>query len=192
MLRYQSHLIGDMKTLPRGKIVDDKNPEFFNSVHGGETEEGLFEEQQAERKKAEEEWLAKVCVDSLDFLVGGFVQKDKPDQLSRREDILKGKAQKTSLKIVRNAKLPSGKRVPLRAAPYSIFSKEEFEDPKDFTEDLRPNDATTYLATNEQGEGEDFFRYIHHHTGKPKSQTFVAKTKIKPLTDSERYSDARW
>ena len=179
-------LIGDSGTLPRGKIIEVKNNDFFSSVFGGGTEEGLFEEQQAEAKRAEEEWNAKVCVDSLDFLVGGFVQKDRPDQLDRVSDILHGPALKKSLLIVRNARLPSGKRVPLRPAPYSMFSQEEFSDPKDFTEDLRPNDATTYLVTNKDtGVGEDFFRYIHHHTGKPKSQTFVAKTSIKPLSDKE-------
>ena len=188
-----THLIGDAQTLPRGKIIEVKNPGFFNSVHGGETEEGLFEEQQAEKKRAEDEWMAKVCVDSLDFLVGGFVQKDKPDQLDRVSDILDGPALKKSLLIVRNAKLPSGKKIPLRPPPYSIFSKEPYGDPKDFTADLRPNDATTFLATDAKGDGKDFFRYVHHHTGKPKSQTFVAKTKIKPLTEAELNSgDPRW
>ena len=181
-----------MTTLPRGRIVDEKNPGFFNSVHL--CGEGLYEETMAQKKKEEDEWNAKVCVDSLDFLVGGFVQKDKPDQLDRTCDILHGPALKTSIKIIRNCRLPSGKKVPLRPPPYSIFNNEEFKDPRDFTADLRPNDATTFLATDPlTGKGKDFFRNIHEKTGKPISQTFIAKTKIKPLTDEERFSgDPRW
>ena len=188
---YASSNIGSSTQLPRGKKTETRNPGFFNSVHlNGE------EQADAERRikeKEEQEWKDKIVVDSLDFLVGGFVQKEKPDQLDRASDILDGKALKTSLKIVRNARLPSGKRVPLRPAPYSAFSSEPYDDPKDFTADLRPNDATTYLTKDETGKGADFFRYIHHHTGKPKSQTFVAKRKVEPMTDAERFSgDPRW
>ncbi|GMH93870.1 hypothetical protein TL16_g12744 [Triparma laevis f. inornata] len=189
---YESRNIGSSVTLPRGKEINDMNPAFFNSVHlNGEAQAA---EEEALRKKAEDEWRSKIVVDSLDFLVGGFVQKDVPDQLDRVSDILDGKALKKSLLIVRNARLPSGKKVPLRPPPYSIFSGEMYEDPKDFTEDLRPNDPTTYLTKNETtGVGEDFYRYIHHHTGKPKSQTFVAKVPIQPMTDAERFSgDPRW
>ena len=109
-----------------------------------------------------------------------------------------GKALKTSLKIVRNARLPSGKKVPLRPPPYSTFNREKYEDPKDFTEDLRSNDPTTYLTKNsETGTGEDFYRYIHHsthnHAGKPNSQTLVAKREMKLSTEAERFSgDPRW
>ena len=189
---YESKNIGSSTILPRGHLIDVKNPGFFNSVHLNGEEQAAEEE--ALRKKAEDEWRSKIVVDSLDFLVGGFVQRDVPDQLDRVSDILSGPALKTSLKIVRNARLPSGKKVPLRPAPYSIFSSGKFEDPKDFTEDLRPNDPTTYLTKSKvTGVGEDFYRYIHHHTGKPKSQTFVAKKDIKPLLDSERFSgDPRW
>ena len=188
---YESQNIGSSTTLPRGHAIDVKNPSFFNSVHLNGEEQAA--EDEALKKKAEEEWRSKIVVDSLDFLVGGFVQKDVPDQLDRVSDILAGPAMKTSLKIVRNARLPSGKKVPLRPPPYSIFSSGKFEDPKDFTEDLRPNNPTTYLSKTATGEGNDFYRYIHHHTGKPKSQTFVAKKEIKPLTEGECFSgDPRW
>ena len=176
---FASENIGSSTKLPRGKIINETNPEFFNSVHL--CGEGLFVEEQEEKRKAEEEWKSKVCVDSLDFLVGGFVQQDKTDPVDRVKDILDGPALKKSLKIVRNAKLPSGKKIPLRPAPFSMFN-DKFEDPKDFTVDLRPNDATTYLAKNKStGLGEDFMRYIHNDSGKPRSQTFVAKKKAKPL-----------
>jgi hypothetical protein len=183
--------VGSSTTLPRGKIVETKNPGFFNSVHLVGPE--LYEEELAQKQAAQDLWKSKVCVDSLDFLVGGFVQKSKPDQLSRVSDILHGPALKKSLLIVRNAKLPSGKAIPLRPPPYSIFSKQPYADPKDFTADLRPNDASTFLATNPvTGGGEDFFRYINDHTGKAKSQTFVSKSRIMPLNGTEHIGDPRW
>ena len=188
---YTSSNIGSSTQLPRGKLTETKNPGFFNSVHLNGEEQADAERALLEKEK--KRWRDAIVVDSLDFLVGGFVQKDRPDQLDRRSDILKDKAQKTSLKIVRNARLPSGKKVPLRPAPYSAFSGDPYEDPKDFTEDLRPNDATTYLTKDETGKGTDFYRFIHHHTGKPKTQTFISKKKAAPLTEAERFSgDPRW
>ncbi|CAM9104687.1 unnamed protein product, partial [Heterosigma akashiwo] len=58
--------------------------------------------------------------------------KDRPAQVDRQREILDGPALKKSLRIVRNARLPSGKRVPMKAPPISI-NNDEYEDPKDFT-----------------------------------------------------------
>lgn len=73
--------------------------------------------------------------------VGGFNVRDRPLQMSKTDDILHGPAQSVGLRIVRNATLPSGKRVPLRPPPISAFSSEPYEDPKDFTADLRPGEV---------------------------------------------------
>ena len=154
---YNSSMIGSSKTLPRGSLTLTKDPTFFHSVHLNGEEQA--EEERRIKEKAKEEWRDKVVVDSLDFLVGGFVRKDRPDQLDRVRDVLDGKAIKTSLKMVRNARLPSGKKVPLRPPPFSIFNREAYKDPKDFTEDLRPNDATTYLTKDKDGKGVDFVRF---------------------------------
>ena len=87
----------------------EKNPHFYTSVHlcGAA---GTKEKEEDERAAAEL-WKSKVVVDSLDFKVGGFTTRDKPLQSSKTDDILKGPVSNKALKIVRNARLPSGKKV---------------------------------------------------------------------------------
>ncbi len=65
---------------------------------------------EAERK-AKEDWLASVVVDNLTLRTHQGVQTAKPCQLDKYDDILDGRAHKRGLRTVRNATLPSGKKV---------------------------------------------------------------------------------
>ena len=58
------------------------------------------------------------CWLRVPYLLPDAVLYDKVDP----GDILQGKPEKISIKMVRNAKLPSGKKVPLRALELSSFS----------------------------------------------------------------------
>merc|ERR1719198_1497069 len=111
------------------------------------------------KRRQEELFQSKVVVDSLDFKVDGFnieasrtnrtnrFDHEAPLQLDKTRDILHMPVKSKAMRIVRNAKLPSGKKVPLRSLELSNFSKNEvFEDPHDFTLDLRESDPTTFLA----------------------------------------------
>ena len=107
--------------------------------------------------------------------------------LDKKKDILEGKPKKRALKMVRNATLPSGKRVPLRAAPAAtIFMEDEYEDPVDFTTTLKPNDATTFLGTDKTGKPVGFNTAISNQMGKPKSQTFRYVRKVEALRGKEK------
>eukprot|EP00968_Pinguiococcus_pyrenoidosus_P026392 scaffold7075_cov274-Pinguiococcus_pyrenoidosus.AAC.14 len=107
--------------------------------------------------------------------------------LPRLQDILHGEVQKKALRIVRNAKLPSGKRMPLRQPPYSIFARGEYQDPHDFTLDFRPDDPEHLYATDPStGAKLPFVTSIHRDLLKPKSQTIQSKHPILPLTAGER------
>lgn len=50
-----------------------------------------------------------MVVDHLDMKVGGFNVKDKPSQLDRTADILKGEPKDLSLRKIRELKSASGK-----------------------------------------------------------------------------------
>jgi len=99
-----------------------KNPYFFQSVHIG----GDCVQAEAEERKTKElqEWRQKLVVDTLHFKVSPGLKK--PNQVDRFSDILKGQAKKRGIKLVRNSKLPSGKAVPLRRLPVSMFSPPKF------------------------------------------------------------------
>jgi hypothetical protein len=133
---YDNNNLGSERRLPRGRMTLEKNSDYYRSVHL--TGEGLAEERAQQIKKEQEAWMAKVVVENLDFKMTGFTTRDRPLQTSKLDDILKGPPLSKPLKIVRNARLPSGKRVPLRPPPISAFSAEEYKDPRDFTADLRP------------------------------------------------------
>ena len=107
--------------------------------------------------------------------------------LDKQKDILEGKPKKRALKIVRNATLPSGKRIPLRAAPAAtIFMEDEYEDPVDFTTTLKPNDATTFLGTDMTGKPVGFNTAISNQMGKPKSQTMRYIRKVEKVDKREK------
>lgn len=128
----------------------------------------------------------QVVVDDTDFRVGNFSVRDTPLQADRAKDILQPPVHKTAFKIVRNARLPSGKRAPLRAAPVSAFSLEPFAEPEDFTVSIRGDHRERWAATDPAtGEKADFYLRLHGDRMKHKSQKAVARIKHPPLTPSE-------
>lgn len=128
----------------------------------------------------------QVVVDDTDFRVGNFSVRDTPLQADRAKDILQSPVNKTAFKIVRNARLPSGKRAPLRPAPVSAFSLEPYAEPEDFTVSIRGNHRERWAATDPvTGERADFHLRLHGDRMKHKSQKAVARVKHPPLTPSE-------
>ena len=186
---YDSQNVGSEQRLPRGKITLNANPDYFKSVHL--TGAGLAEEKLAQKAAEEAAWQAKVVVDHLDFKVGGFNVRDRPLQMNRTDDVVKGPVKNKPLLMVRNAKLPSGKKVPLRPLPISAFSSEPYSDPRDFTADLRPDDFETFLATDNTGKHLDFVTAIHREINYPKSQCVVSHRSIPAMSESEK-AGARW
>ena len=187
----------DFDTVPsNGKLIfggynedGTKNPAFFTSVHLGGDEQAALEKELI--RKAKEEWESKVIVDRVDF-VAHQTTRVSSSVLDKKKDILDGKPKKRGLRIVRNATLPSGKRVPLRPAPAAtIFMEDEYEDPVDFTTTLKPNDATTFLGTDKAGKPVGFNTAISNQMGKPKSQTMRYVRKVDALTAKEK-TGPRW
>jgi len=95
-----------------------KNPQFFTSVHQFGVQ--AMKEMKSDKVREEKEWKSKVVVDTLSMIPHQGATKQC--QVDKYNDILQSKAAKKGLRIVRNAKLPSGKYVPLRRAPVSIFT----------------------------------------------------------------------
>uniref|UniRef100_A0A7S1U4M0 Uncharacterized protein n=1 Tax=Phaeomonas parva TaxID=124430 RepID=A0A7S1U4M0_9STRA len=182
---YESKHLGDRNRLPRGRMALDDDPKFFSSVHL--VGDKLAKEMEEAEKAQEELWRSKIAVDDLHFHVGNFNIRDRPMQTERRNDILHGKVKNKALRIVRNAKLPSGKKIPFRQAPYSIFTRDQYKDPRDFTLDLRPDDPEHFYGTDPKtGQTLPFVTKIHRDVMKPKSQTIQSKRRIQPLTQSDR------
>ena len=140
---YDNNHLGNPARLPRGHITLEPDKEFYRSVHlcGDE----VIKAQEEAKREEERQWLEKVVVDKdqMSFQVGGFNVRARPTQLGKTEDIVRDPVQKKSIRIVRNARLPSGKKVPLRVLPYSAFSRQEYEDPRDFTVDLRKGNVSS-------------------------------------------------
>lgn len=137
-------------------------------------------------------------MDDTDFRVGKFSVRDKPLQTDRAKDILHLPVRKHAFKMVRNARLPSGKRAPLRPAPVSAFSLEEFSEPEDFTASIRGNHrekwaaaAAAGAADTNSGEKVDFYLRLHRDRMKHKSHKSCARLKHPPLSPSER-KGPRW
>lgn len=138
----------------------------------------------------------QVIVDDTDFRVGNFSVRDTPLQVDRAKDILHLPTKKTAFKMIRNARLPSGKRALLRPPPISTFSQEPFVEPEDFTVSIRGNHRERWAATDsETGEKADFYLRLHGDRMKPRSQKSCARRKHPPLILSEmqgpRWGDGR-
>jgi hypothetical protein len=198
------HTIG---TLPRGQQRADScgaqdSSNYFKSVHIASADESQQYKQQLLQQEREL-WNSKVVVDDLCFRIGGFTVKDKPLQTDRVADILHGPALKKAFKLVRTAKLPSGKTVEFPTAPISCLSLEPYADPYDkFVAAMREQygeqhqqeqqqqlvhnaDGTTTL--NMSSVKPQFMTRIHSDASKPKSQTIVAgRRKIVPLHAYEK------
>lgn len=125
-------------------------------------------------------------VDDTDFRVGNFNVRDKPLQVDRVKDILHPPIRKNAFKMVRNARLPSGKRAPLRPAPVSAFSLEAFSEPEDFTVSIRGNRHERWVAADStSGDKLDFYLRLHRDRMKHKSHKSCARVKHPPLSPSE-------
>lgn len=133
-----------------------------------------------------------MVVDDTDFRVGKFSVRDTPLQVDRAKDILQLPVTKKTFKIVRNARLPSGKRVPLHAPPVSAFSAEPFVEPEDFTVSIRGNHRERWAAVDSlTGEKLDFYLRLHSDRMKPESHKVCTRTKHPPLR-AEEMRGARW
>ena len=112
----------------------ERNPDFFKSVFL--CGDGLAAEEAANRQREEDEWQAKVVVDNVRFTP--HFTSNHPTQLHKLKGMLDGKVKHKGLRIVHKARLPSGKKTaPPVAAPASIFTGQEYENPVDFTTTLK-------------------------------------------------------
>lgn len=142
------------------------NPDYFKSVHL--CGDGLRKEMEEALQQEQDEWERKVVVDrkQIKFLAHGNICSLPPSkgpqstQLDKLRDILNGPVQSKPLRIVKNATLPSGKRVPLLPPPASIMSLQEYSGPvaATFTKTLRHSDhaTTAFVATDATGKPKDF------------------------------------
>jgi hypothetical protein len=196
--------------LVKGEQPNDK---FWQSVHlsGDQSAQAQIAAAEAEKKA----WHGKVVVDTLDMKVGGFNQKEKPSQLDRTEDILKGEPKDLSLKKLREMKSASGKDLSVNSAlfsldvviivlitlilfelqykttPLTIMNTDEYVPNALEKSLLRGEDKTKFITTQETGTAADFTRYMHHATGKPKQTVVLAKKKHPPIQDHEK-TGAKW
>ena len=62
---------------------------------------------------------------------------------------------------------------------------DEFEDPKDFTEGMRPNNVEHFYGTTATGEKVGFITAIHKDANKPFRQRYLHRRSVDPLTKAE-------
>ena len=160
---------------------------FFRSVHMGG--DGVEQEMFEAMKKKKQEWLDAVIVDNIHYQPHYGERGDKPSQLGKLDDILSRPPQKLGLKVVHRAKLPSGKRILFRAPPASMMANSFFEDPKDFTEGMRPDDPAHYFGTDAGGQKVNFITKIHKDMMKPPMQRLLYTRKVEQLTEKEKSSN---
>ncbi|KAH9187617.1 hypothetical protein AeNC1_010413 [Aphanomyces euteiches] len=170
------------------------NPEYFKSVHL--VGDGLAKEMEEAKAKEHKEWLEKIVVDhdNLRFIAHGDIMgqgRARPSALDKPQDILAGTVRSKPLRIVRNAKLPSGKQVPLHAMPVSIMNQDEYKGgAKQMIE--RDRDPSQFVARTNQGDPKDFFfpsitQILVPNVNK---HTTLLKPR-KPLAESEK-TGLRW
>ena len=168
--------IGSLRRLPRGKLANEGavNIDFTRSVF-----------------LDDDGPVVDPYLDRIPMHVSGFNVRDRPLQVDRAKDILKDPPAALPLRRVRNARLPSGKRVKLQAAPISALATEEYEDPRDFTVDLRKDQPEHFSSRDPTGKPIDFTIRIHPDRMKKKVDTILGHTKIRPMGLSEA-ADSRW
>ena len=155
------------------------NKDYFKSVHL--VGDAIVAEMEDAKRRELKEWEDKIVVDrnNLRFLAHGSVcgrGRQKPNQVDRQHGILDGEARSKPLRIVQNAKLPSGKRVPLRPNPITIMSEDEYQEPSSFLKNMRSADPAKFYAS------EDFHLRLPIGTRK-----LYYKRSIKPLKDAEKH-----
>lgn len=168
------------------------NSDYFRSVHL--CGEGLRREMEDALKKEQEDWERRLVVDKkqLKFIAHGNIcsqPREKPSQLDKISDILKGSARSKPIRIVKNATLPSGKRVPLEKAPVTIHNQEEYVGcvAATFANTLRPTDSNQFVAANEMsGNPKDFFFPSTTNMLTPPVKQFVTRKEVVPVRDTEK------
>ncbi|KAE9349613.1 hypothetical protein PF008_g6818 [Phytophthora fragariae] len=168
------------------------NTDFFRSVHL--CGEGLRLEMEEALKKEQDEWDRRLVVDKkqLKFLAHGNIcslPREKPSQLDKISDILKGPARSKPIRIVKNAALPSGKRVPLEKAPVTIHNQEEYVGcvAATFASTLRPSDSNQFVATDAMsGKPKDFFFPSTTNILTPPVKKFITRKEITPVREPEK------
>ena len=63
---------------------------------------------------------------------------------------------------------------------------DEFEDPKDFTAGMRPNDPEHFYGTTATGEKVGFITAIHQDANKPFRQKYLHRRKVTQLDPAEK------
>lgn len=131
----------------------EKDPYYTQSVFlSGES---MIREQKEYEEKVYKEWLSKVVVDDIEFKT--YIPKD-----DKCGDILGLPVKKYALKMVRNCHLPSGKYVPLRPAPKTIFAGEYKTEYFQFRDE--PPASSFVGKDSETGKTVDFNLDNHKHT----------------------------
>jgi len=156
------------------------NTDYFKSVHI--KGDAIVAEMEAAKRRELQQWEDKVVVDrnNLIFLAHGSVcgkGRDRPSQMDRQRDILQGPPKSKSIMRIRNAKLPSGKHVPLKPTPITIMSEDEYREPSAFLKNMRCSDPAKFYAS------EDFHLRLPIGASLPRSS--------QPLKDSEKVGE-RW
>ncbi|GMF51479.1 unnamed protein product [Phytophthora fragariaefolia] len=168
------------------------NHDYFRSVHL--CGERLRLEMEEALKKEQDEWERRLVVDKkqLKFLAHGNIcslPRIKPSQLDKVSDILKGPTNSKSIRIVKNAMLPSGKRVPLEKAPVTIHNQEEYAGcvAATFANTLRPSDSNQFIATDVMsGKPKDFFFPSTTNILTPPVKKFITRKEITPVREVEK------
>lgn len=144
---FELKLVGDRSQLPRGNLTGgwEPDPQAFRSVHlGGDDQARIIAEAAAKEKK---EWQKKVVVDTLTVQVGGFRVRDRPLQMDRTADILKGEPKREELIHLRNRVSHRGEDWSYHPAPLSILTAEPFVSNQAATALLRTTDPTKFITS---------------------------------------------
>ncbi|KAL4140863.1 hypothetical protein PRNP1_015143 [Phytophthora ramorum] len=168
------------------------NAEYFKSVHL--CGDGLRLEMEEALKKEQDEWERRLVVDKkqLKFLAHGNIcslPREKPSQLDKISDILRGPAHSKPIRIVKNATLPSGKRVTLEKAPVTIHNQEEYVGcvAATFASTLRPSDSNQFAGRDAtSGQRKDFSFPSTTSILTPPVKKCITRKEIVPVRETEK------
>ena len=145
----------------------EKDPQFFTSVFApaalGLTPEEAEELLQVERKAEEVSWKKKVIVDDPNFRAYfRSTMRKAVHPLERSESMLK--SQPNRPQFTDHGKFGKKGNTAVRQAPISMLAGEPYDDPRDFTLDLKknvPEENVGQIANADTGimEAIDFDRY---------------------------------
>ncbi|KAF1328476.1 hypothetical protein FI667_g6738, partial [Globisporangium splendens] len=170
------------------------NAKYFCSVHL--CGDGLRREQEEALKREQDEWERRPVVDKkqIKFLAHGNVMgvpSSRPlSQLDKITDILDGVPRSKPIRIVKNATLPSGKRVPLDTAPVTIHDQQPYAGAvaTQFANTLRATDTTQFVAPMDPltHMPKDFLFPSTTNVLTPHVKKFVSRKAIAPMQASEK------